>query len=554
MNHRRLLLAAALAGLSTPLFAAPITWSGASGTDINWNTDGNWSGNIKPTSGDDAVFDDATKGATAATLTNTVDNDYTITNFNFAWRSPVVSFNHLTEIAAGKTLLATGGWNVANGSDGTTSASVNVAIRGADANSVFQVGNTGANTATVRLVNNDDSATSDNLITGRIDLSGLNTFRANVDTFYVGVGSRPMDVIVTLAANNIIDANTLTVGNASGNSNAKVSILKLGQVNTFHASTINIGQNKGWGTLNFAGLPSSTLEVRNTAGTGRAAFRVGYNDNSNTGVTSTGVVDWTGGSVDALLGTFTIGSKRGTGTGDGVGTVTFNNGTIDATTIILADSTSSTVAGGDTTGTFNIQGGSVVATTVTLGNRAGAGAATANLNLSGGTLRATNLNRGSNTPTANFTWTGGTLSVASSNLPAVNQNGPASILSPGLATVATSSFGGDYALTSGSWNIDITGAGTSDVVNVTGLLDLSGINDALNISVVSGTVTDQPFIIATYGSLLGTFNNTDLSALPAGYEVIYDYNGNSIAIAVPEPGALGLIAMAIMPLLRRRRR
>src|SRR3954452_17703989 len=38
--------------------AANFNWSGASGTDLNWLTPGNWSPSGPPASGDDAIFTD----------------------------------------------------------------------------------------------------------------------------------------------------------------------------------------------------------------------------------------------------------------------------------------------------------------------------------------------------------------------------------------------------------------------------------------------------------------------------------------------------------------
>lgn len=118
---------------------------------------------------------------------------------------------------------------------------------------------------------------------------------------------------------------------------------------------------------------------------------------------------------------------------------------------------------------------------------------------------------------------------------------------------------GDYTLTSGKWFIEVDAlADTADFVQVDGLLDLSGVADTLQIGVWAGTPLAETFVIASYGSLSGTFDTEDLSALAPGYIVDYNYGGlNQIALvnptAIPTPAALpaGLALLTIAAMRRR---
>jgi autotransporter-associated beta strand protein len=92
---------------------------------------------------------------------------------------------------------------------------------------------------------------------------------------------------------------------------------------------------------------------------------------------------------------------------------------------------------------------------------------------------------------------------------------------------------------------DASGAGTSDLLNVLGTLTL-GPGSTLDLDQLAGLADDAAYVIASYGLLNGTFNS--VLDLPAGYTINYAYNdgvsSNNIAVAVPEPAAMGLLAVA----------
>jgi len=126
--------------------------------------------------------------------------------------------------------------------------------------------------------------------------------------------------------------------------------------------------------------------------------------------------------------------------------------------------------------------------------------------------------------------------------------GSGGTLAPG-GSIGTAAF--DSADLDGTLDIEIDGAQT-DLLNVTGNLDLSGGTSILN---VTANDPSGSYVIATYGgTLTGTFN---IETLPDGYSVDYGAGSNSQITLVPEPSTFTLIALGLLGLLaceRRRRR
>ncbi|MHB1156155.1 MAG: PEP-CTERM sorting domain-containing protein, partial [Phycisphaerales bacterium] len=66
-------------------------------------------------------------------------------------------------------------------------------------------------------------------------------------------------------------------------------------------------------------------------------------------------------------------------------------------------------------------------------------------------------------------------------------------------------------------------------------------------------VDDPAYVFATYGSLTGIFAPGNILDLPAGYVIDYNYQGgNQIALVIPEPATLGLLALGGMMIATRR--
>lgn len=136
-----LVLGAAVLGWSRPTEcanAATFTWTAASGTDLNWSDNANWSP-AGPVGGG-AIFFNTSTGTTGSTVTSTVDSSFNISSLSFA--SSGANFGttddqNLSIPNAGTTLSVTGAGGVLFGSTafGITSSATggSVSIAGAGA-------------------------------------------------------------------------------------------------------------------------------------------------------------------------------------------------------------------------------------------------------------------------------------------------------------------------------------------------------------------------------------------------------------------------------------
>lgn len=117
-------------------------------------------------------------------------------------------------------------------------------------------------------------------------------------------------------------------------------------------------------------------------------------------------------------------------------------------------------------------------------------------------------------------------------------------------------FNGDLTLAAGStWLVDLveTTSGISDSINVGGLLTLG--NSELDLA-LSGTFSGGSYVIANFGTLSGTFNNLAEGDFIGDYQISYGVTtANAITLtAVPEPGTLGLLGLALGGFFFRRAR
>jgi len=125
--------------------------------------------------------------------------------------------------------------------------------------------------------------------------------------------------------------------------------------------------------------------------------------------------------------------------------------------------------------------------------------------------------------------------------------GTGAILTGGTdGTVGTINFNGTLTNNTGAtWLIDLVSDvnGSADQINL-GIGSLN-LNDAALNLVTSGVYTaGYSYTIATYASLAGTFNGLSEGAVISGYQI--NYGANAITLtAVPEPGTLGLLGLAL---------
>jgi autotransporter-associated beta strand protein len=206
--------------------------------------------------------------------------------------------------------------------------------------------------------------------------------------------------LATAGANGGV--NTLTAakiqvgGGTSAGNNGNTVRLHLGTDNDFNTTTFQIGAFNAGGVVDFqAGLTNPDLRLRGTDGNSAATALV-VGETSSGSRRGEGVLNLTGGSLDALVVNTTIGRHIAGANNADTSTLTMPAGSLETTTLVLADKTGTGTP--TLTATLNQSGGTVKAQTITMG-RAAAGGATPVLkptyNLNGGILFAASIDGGS---------------------------------------------------------------------------------------------------------------------------------------------------------------
>ena len=247
-----------------PAVAAEAVWTGASGTDTNWSTGGNWSGGSGtggvPDGDDDVLFGNVGVSTTFGVISNVVDS----TSGNFGGYIGTLQFTNTINNASQNMLIAPGvTLNVTNNTGpfgsvlfaGTATAGGAASIVG----SVTGPGGTLNVNNTNGTISLTQSGGSSALAT--INLTNLDTFTANVKNiaigdFFFGVGSAAAQGSLMLGRTNVINTswvgnystpytvnvtNAIQLGEGSASTLGGINAFFLGLTNAIFTDSIGIG-------------------------------------------------------------------------------------------------------------------------------------------------------------------------------------------------------------------------------------------------------------------------------------------------------------------------
>lgn len=255
-----------------------------------------------------------------------------------------------------------------------------------------------------------------------LDLSDLTSFTLNgaTRTFVVqpgttASGTHTVDALLSKGVNNVT-VQTITAGGATGTSqgSSNLGAIRLGETNNLNVDTLNLGGFNARGEITMqSSLVSPTVTLRGTAGGSTRVANINVGSTSSGTRSGDGTMNLNGATVDALVGTMTIGSHIAAAVLASTNSFSFNSGTVDATTVILGNKTNTGTP--TLTTSFNQGGGTAKVQTLTFGVNGGTDQPNfqSSYNLAAGTLRAQTLQAGTGAFAAGSArrvgWTGGTI-------------------------------------------------------------------------------------------------------------------------------------------------
>ncbi len=381
---RRASLALGFAGLllgQGSASAADVIWNSSTAGAL-WSAPGNWSGGTP--SGNNLFFSSAGRTPDATTVGNVVDQNITANSLTY---QGIASWQ-VTGINSGVTLNVSGATgNILDVSYGGN-AIARAAVRGAGKLTINQ------SNATIQVTGRDLNHGGYYAL---LDLSGLATFEAVVDKVLVGnaLTSQFYEGRLSLAQNTTITASSFLIGEVGANtqsSTRQVGTVTLGTTNILNVDRLDVGSERGWGTLHFAsGAQDASLTLRGKASTDLAPVRgllnVGITGNGSATAANGnygGVADLRGGAVDAYLQSLNLGVMSAN-TGVSVkGEFWMDEGSVDATTLMIGwKSAPGANASGTAHGVFDIGGGSLAAEQIDLASQGAQGSAVGELRIHG---------------------------------------------------------------------------------------------------------------------------------------------------------------------------
>ena len=496
----------------------PVTyvWNGPGAGTNNWSTSGNWSPAGPPTAIDSVdFFNPGASGLAVSNVNNFVDDAFGGTICSLQYGN--TNGNHTTLIAASQTLNVNGdaGLLVGTETDNGNSQTVYATITGAGG--TLSLIDPNAN-LTVR----QGSASSGGSQRATLQMAGLDVVNLVVARVLVGVvgpvpratGTCYLGKTNTIAAVGAIPQ--ICVGDNNGNSGG-ANYLYLGQTNAIFANTITIGREKASGTLVFnAGLANPTAYFR--AGDGVSpvtTWNIADNSaQSTSSSSSSGTVDFSLGSVNALVGTMNLGLGQTSTGANASGVLTFTTGTINVNTLqIGVQSASGATSPG--IGRVNVNGANAVLainSTLTLGQTSG-GAGTTNtygtLNINGGAVLANSILAGSGSISNSIAVNNGTLIVTNTI---------------GTMAITINSIG----FTNSTLHLNVNGNASAAVVNAT---SMSASGTTVTIDSVANVTGSTTIHLISYSGI-DPYAGLALSTLPYGYSGRLVDNSGSIDLSL----------------------
>lgn len=499
-----------------------VTWSGVdaqNGMSTNWSDAQNWQSPGAPIAAEKVVFndDEAVGGSvlggagqgpggitSPAEINNIVDINSTNAGLNYANAGNF----HNTLINPGKALLVNGSLTISGASGTATIFGTNGTL-------------TISNTANSSVLNVENASAP------TLDLSGLDSFAATVNQIGVGFnsgsqGSRESGIWYMAKTNTIVTGagssgvgSAMVVGGCTSQNSSGTGTVYLGQTNIFFIDGIVLGVGPSSNNL-VAFNPAVTnnspgVYIRGNLGNSSRVSQWSLGDdtvNVNNNPAGTGeTVDFTGGSLNALVNTLIVG-QGGQGnnfTTSIIGTFTMGAGNLDVTTLTIGVGDNGK-NGGTGIGIMNVTGGTLVANILNL--------AVSSPSNTQGTLNMTNatlvLSNGITVGAGND---GGTLSVIGSKVSLLNgtvgsTTVPLTVLNLDTATL-------QIPVNATAPSADIV-AGNVDATNLT-TIDIT--------AVANVTGSAQIPLISYTNSATDPYTNLVLGTIPAGYTV-----GNSGAL------------------------